>query len=599
MGYCIIGATRLTRLMTAPELTLDTVTLERDGHVLVIGLNRPDKRNAFNLAMLADLSRAYGLLESDDSLRAGVLFAHGDHFTAGLDLVDVGPNIVSGELPFPDDGRDPWRLDGDVDEARRRRRARLVHDAGHRVAAGRRHPGRGRRHPVRPDGGASRDLPVRRRHHPAAAADRMGQRDAVAAHRRRVRRRRGAAHRAGAGGRRRCRRGAGRRARAIAHTIADRAAPLGVRAVLASAHLARTEGDGAAIDRLRPEMTRLFGTADAAEGVQSFIERREARFQGSLDRATLGPVAAEGLAMGHYKSNVRDLEFNLFEVLELEKALATGEFGDLDGESVRQMLDEASRLAEGPLAESFADADRNPPTFDPDDARGDPARVVQEVTPGLAAGRVVPGRPGRGRSAGCPRPRWSRGRSTSSRSAPSPRRSCIWPGPIMADILYHIGNEQQRHWASLTIERNWGATMVLDRARRRIGCRRGPHEGGAAARRHLAPRRRQAVHHQRRHRRSVREHHAPGACPARGRRTGHQGPEPVPGAEVPARSRDRRTRRAQRRLRHRARAQDGSEGVRDVRAHVRPARHARRRAGWSATPTTASPRCSRSSSMPE
>ena len=45
--------------------------------------------------------------------------------------------------------------------------------------------------------------------------------------------------------------------------------------------------------------------------------------------------------MGHYKSNVRDLEFNLFEVLELEKALATGEFGDLDGESVRQMLDEA------------------------------------------------------------------------------------------------------------------------------------------------------------------------------------------------------------------------------------------------------------------
>ena len=69
--------------------------------------------------------------------------------------------------------------------------------------------------------------------------------------------------------------------------------------------------------------------------------------------------------MGHYKSNVRDLEFNLFEVLELEKALATGQFGDLDGESVRQMLDEAARLAEGPLAESFAEADRNPPSFDP------------------------------------------------------------------------------------------------------------------------------------------------------------------------------------------------------------------------------------------
>ena len=97
MVYCIIGRTRLTRPMTAPEPTLDTVTLERDGHVLVMGLNRPDKRNAFNLAMLADLSRAYALLEHDDTLRAGVLFAHGDHFTAGLDLVDVGPYIAAGE----------------------------------------------------------------------------------------------------------------------------------------------------------------------------------------------------------------------------------------------------------------------------------------------------------------------------------------------------------------------------------------------------------------------------------------------------------------------------------------------------------------------
>ena len=69
--------------------------------------------------------------------------------------------------------------------------------------------------------------------------------------------------------------------------------------------------------------------------------------------------------MGHYKFNVRDLEFNLFEVLDLEKALATGEFGDLDVDSVHQMLAEAARLAEGPMAQSFADADRDPPTFDP------------------------------------------------------------------------------------------------------------------------------------------------------------------------------------------------------------------------------------------
>ena len=70
--------------------------------------------------------------------------------------------------------------------------------------------------------------------------------------------------------------------------------------------------------------------------------------------------------MSHYKANVRDLEFNLFEVLDLENALATGEFGDLDGEAVREMLAEAARLAQGPLAESFADGDRIPPQFDPD-----------------------------------------------------------------------------------------------------------------------------------------------------------------------------------------------------------------------------------------
>jgi enoyl-CoA hydratase len=70
------------------------------------------------------------------------------------------------------------------------------------------------------------------------------------------------------------------RAREIAQTIAERAAPLGVRATLASAHLARAEGEAAAIERLRPAVAELFASADAAEGVQSFIERRQANFQG-------------------------------------------------------------------------------------------------------------------------------------------------------------------------------------------------------------------------------------------------------------------------------------------------------------------------------
>jgi enoyl-CoA hydratase/carnithine racemase len=72
------------------------------------------------------------------------------------------------------------------------------------------------------------------------------------------------------------------RARAIeiAHTIADRAAPLGIAATLASAHLALSDGDDTAAAALRPGVTRLFGTADAAEGVRSFVERRPAEFRG-------------------------------------------------------------------------------------------------------------------------------------------------------------------------------------------------------------------------------------------------------------------------------------------------------------------------------
>ncbi|MGX9789177.1 acyl-CoA dehydrogenase [Mycobacterium sp. MMS18-G62] len=164
--------------------------------------------------------------------------------------------------------------------------------------------------------------------------------------------------------------------------------------------------------------------------------------------------------MGHYKSNVRDLEFNLFEVLDLEKALATGEFGDLDGDSVRQMLEEASRQAEGPLAESFAEADRHPPTFDPKThtvtlpepfkkslrawQHGEWFRVgLSEDIGGVPAPAIVA---------------WA---INEFPLGAQPAAFMYMAGPIMANILYHIGNEQQRHWAAIAFERGWGATMVL------------------------------------------------------------------------------------------------------------------------------------------
>src|SRR5450432_2804476 len=72
----------------------DRITLERDGHVLLIGVNRPEKRNAFDLSTIEQLAAAYDRLGADRELRAGVLFGHGDHFSAGLDLAEVGPAVA-------------------------------------------------------------------------------------------------------------------------------------------------------------------------------------------------------------------------------------------------------------------------------------------------------------------------------------------------------------------------------------------------------------------------------------------------------------------------------------------------------------------------
>ena len=69
--------------------------------------------------------------------------------------------------------------------------------------------------------------------------------------------------------------------------------------------------------------------------------------------------------MGHYKSNVRDQVFNLFEVLGLDKALGEGDYSDIDRDTAIEMLGEMARLCEGPVAASFVDGDRNPPVFDP------------------------------------------------------------------------------------------------------------------------------------------------------------------------------------------------------------------------------------------
>ena len=88
------------------------VTTERHGHVLLIGLDRVTKRNAFDKAMLRALGEAYGELDRDEELRAGVLFAHGDHFTAGLELTQFASTLGQGVQELHEGELDPTQVQG-------------------------------------------------------------------------------------------------------------------------------------------------------------------------------------------------------------------------------------------------------------------------------------------------------------------------------------------------------------------------------------------------------------------------------------------------------------------------------------------------------
>jgi alkylation response protein AidB-like acyl-CoA dehydrogenase len=168
--------------------------------------------------------------------------------------------------------------------------------------------------------------------------------------------------------------------------------------------------------------------------------------------------------LGHYIANLRDLEFNLFEVLNIGTVLGSGRYRDLDVDTVRTMLDEVARLAEGPIADSFADADRNPPVFEPDrhtvSVSAELAKSVQTVKDaewwriGLAEGIGGVSAPGP--------VTWA---INEMLHCANPAAAFFYSmGPAMANALSVEGTEQQKQWAAMALERGWAATMVLTEA---------------------------------------------------------------------------------------------------------------------------------------
>jgi enoyl-CoA hydratase len=246
--------------------------------VLLMGIDRVAKRNAFDLPMFNALSMAYAELDRDDDLRCGVLFAHGPHFTAGLDLVQFTPMFSSGRWAIPEGGIDPVGVEGPL--VRKPIVAatqglcltigiELLLATDIRIAAksatfAQIEVKRG----IYPVGGATFRFPrqvgwgnamrylLTGDQFDAKEALRIGFVQEIVQDGEQV-----------------------NHAVTIAEIIADQA-PLGVRATLASSRLAATNGDAEAARRLLPDLGPIMQSDDVKEGIQSFIERREAKFTG-------------------------------------------------------------------------------------------------------------------------------------------------------------------------------------------------------------------------------------------------------------------------------------------------------------------------------
>ena len=164
--------------------------------------------------------------------------------------------------------------------------------------------------------------------------------------------------------------------------------------------------------------------------------------------------------MGHYKSNLRDIEFNLFEVFGADRALGTGPFAALDVDSAKDVLREAERLTTHDLAASFTDSDRNPPVFDKDAGTVSlPASFLKSYSAYHEGGwDRFPLREELGGMGAPPSLVWAFSEMV---LGANPAVYMFAAGPAFAQILHDNGTPEQKRFAELAIERGWGATMVL------------------------------------------------------------------------------------------------------------------------------------------
>jgi enoyl-CoA hydratase/carnithine racemase len=256
-----------------------TIQVEQRRHLLLMGLRRPEKMNALSREMYAELARAFHRLENDPDLRVGVIWAEGAHFTSGIDLVDWTEAFASGEPFLLEDGQlDPMGLTGPrlskplVMAIQGRCYTwgwEVLLNADIRVAASdTRLAMLEVRRGLYACGGATLRLP-------SEIGWANAQRYLLTGDELRA----DEAYRLGLV-QQLCVPGEQLDAAiALAERVAT-AAPLGVQGSLRSSRLCVLEGEAAAVRPMFKGMADLMRSEDAAEGVRSFVERREAVFRG-------------------------------------------------------------------------------------------------------------------------------------------------------------------------------------------------------------------------------------------------------------------------------------------------------------------------------
>ena len=164
--------------------------------------------------------------------------------------------------------------------------------------------------------------------------------------------------------------------------------------------------------------------------------------------------------MSHYKSNLRDLEFNLFEVFGADKALGRGPFEQMDADTARHVLREVERLCTEDLAASFVDSDRNPPVFDPDTHSvtlpESFKKSYQAVLDGEWHRLSLP--ESLGGMGASPSLIWA---ANEMMLGANPAIFMYMAGGNFAAVIDRLGTPEQKVLAQTMVEKQWGATMVL------------------------------------------------------------------------------------------------------------------------------------------